>query len=541
MAGASSVSVERTPRLAGLVLRSPLGALVRWVAGIPVSVHAKLLGAFLGVTLLFFVIVAVSLHTIAAVARQTRLLEEAHQRVTWSREIEHALAMQMHFTAMAVLTRDEATIENVLRENNRFNDTLQRLVTAAPPEERALIQDVRVAQDDAMTVVADIANAIRDGRVGEALAALRARQEPLYRRIEAGVGRVMAAEETRMTALNESIDAANAAALRVTATFSAASLALALLCGFVISWSLILPVREAHAFLADVSAGRFGGAIRVANRDEFGDLAERMNHMSRELARLDAEQRATTAALQAANERLAHASRAKSEFLANMSHELRTPLNAILGFTEIALDGLYGEVPPALREPLTDIQTNGAHLLRLINDVLDLSKIEAGRMELAPGEYAPQEIVDTVRASLRSLAAEKGLAFTVDAPPDLPPAWGDGRRISQCLMNLAGNALKFTREGRVEVSVAREGEWLVYRVADTGIGIPPGELASVFDEFRQVDATVTREFGGTGLGLSITRRLVEMHGGRIWVESELGKGSTFSFTVPLRGPGGATA
>ncbi len=537
----STVSVERMPRLAGLVLRSPIGALVRWVAGIPVSVHAKLLGAFLVVTLLFFVIVAVSLNTIAAVARQTRLLDEAHQRVTWSREIEHALAMQMHFTAMAVLTRDEATIENVLRENNRFNDTLQRLETAAPAEERALIQDVRAAQEDAMTVVADIANTIRDGRVDEALTALRAREEPLYRRIEAGVGRVMGAEEARMTALHASIDAANRSALRVTAGFSAASLALALLCGFVISWSFILPVREAHAFLGDVTAGRFGGTIRVPNRDEFGDLAERMNRMSRELGRLDGEQRAAAAALQAANERLAHASRAKSEFLANMSHELRTPLNAILGFTEIALDGLYGDVPAPLREPLTDIQTNGVHLLRLINDVLDLSKIEAGRMELAAGEYSPQEILDTVRASLRSLAAEKGLAFTVRAGAELPPAWGDGRRISQCLMNLAGNALKFTREGRVDVSVACEGDWLVYRVTDTGIGIPAGELHAVFDEFRQVDATVTREFGGTGLGLSITKRLVELHGGRIWVESELGKGSTFFFTVPVQEPGGSPA
>jgi len=195
-------------------------------------------------------------------------------------------------------------------------------------------------------------------------------------------------------------------------------------------------------------------------------------------------------------------------------------------------------VPPKLKEPLADIDVNGRHLLRLINDVLDLSKIEAGRMQLALTDYSVREVVDVVYASLRSLAAEKGLAFIVDVPDDLPVAHGDSGRITQCLMNLAGNAIKFTREGKVEIGVAHAGNELVYRVSDTGIGIPKDELENVFKEFRQVDATVTREYGGTGLGLSITKKFVEMHGGRIWVESEIGKGSTFSFAVPLRTKGG---
>jgi signal transduction histidine kinase len=260
--------------------------------------------------------------------------------------------------------------------------------------------------------------------------------------------------------------------------------------------------------------------------------------MSRELRRLDDEQRVAAETLQSLNDRLALANRAKSEFLANMSHELRTPLNAILGFTEIMLDELYGEVPPSLREPLLDIQTNGRHLLRLINDVLDLSKIEAGRLELGLGEYSVQEIVDVVHASLKSLALEKGLTFTARVDPDIPLARGDGRRLTQCLLNLAGNALKFTRQGRVEIDVGRDGDWLVYRVTDTGIGIPKDEVDKIFDEFRQVDTTITREYGGTGLGLSITKRLVEMHGGRIGVESEPGQGSSFFFTVPLHMEGG---
>ncbi len=144
------------------------------------------------------------------------------------------------------------------------------------------------------------------------------------------------------------------------------------------------------------------------------------------------------------------------------------------------------------------------------------------------------EVIDAVRASLRSLAAGKGLEFTSDVPDDLPVGYGDCGRLTQCLLNLAGNALKFTRQGKVGIGVALEGDELLYRVSDTGIGIPREELEGVFTEFRQVAATVTRQFGGTGLGLSITKKFIEMHGGRIWVESEVGKGSTFFFRVPLR-------
>jgi signal transduction histidine kinase len=235
------------------------------------------------------------------------------------------------------------------------------------------------------------------------------------------------------------------------------------------------------------------------------------------------------------------ASRHKSEFLANMSHELRTPLNAILGFNEMILGEVYGDVPTDLKEPLTDIQNSGKHLLRLINNVLDLAKIEAGRMDLAPVTYSVQDVVEGVRAALRPLAADKGLEFIAVVSDDIPLGYGDAGRITQCLMNLAGNALKFTREGRVEVTAQLEGDLLVYRVVDTGIGIAKDKLDTVFAEFRQGDANITSEFGGTGLGLSITRKFVELHGGRLWVESELGEGSTFFFAIPLRLEGGATA
>ena len=223
------------------------------------------------------------------------------------------------------------------------------------------------------------------------------------------------------------------------------------------------------------------------------------------------------------------ASRHKSDFLASMSHELRTPLNAILGFNEMILGQIYGEVPASMKEPLEDIQTSGKHLLRLINNVLDLAKIEAGRMELALSDYSVQDTVESVRATLRPLAADKGLEFVATVPSDLPLAYGDSGRITQCLMNLAGNSLKFTKAGKVEISVEAMGDLLVYKVADTGIGIPPDKLETVFAEFKQTDATIASEYGGTGLGLSISRKFIEMHGGRIWVESETRQGLDLHF------------
>ena len=520
--------------VAFLLARTPLGALVDWVARVPASVHTKLLASFLVITLLFIAMTGVSLETIQRTAQQSRKMHAAHERVEWSQHVDHTLARQMHFTALALLLRDEASVARILRENNRFNDALARLEAVGTAQERELIQQIRGRQDGVMNAVADIANAIRDGRLDEARAELLDRQERAYQEIEALVARLVQVENSQMLVLKQAVETANFRSIILTACFAALAIVLALLCGFIISWSCLLPLRRADEFLGAVAAGDFTATITVPNRDEFGAQAARMNRMSHELGRLHEEQQQTATALRQLNARLEQASRAKSEFLANMSHELRTPMNAILGFTEMLRDGLYGDVPEGLKEPLDDIQTNGRHLLGLINDVLDLSKIEAGRMDLALEEYSVQDVIDSVRMSLRSLAVERGLEFESRVSPRLPIAYGDARRIRQCLMNLAGNALKFTRQGRVDITVEQQGEELIYRVVDTGIGIPRDELEKVFDEFRQVDATVTREFGGTGLGLSITKRFIEMHGGRIGVESEPGRGSTFWFAVPLR-------
>jgi signal transduction histidine kinase len=228
------------------------------------------------------------------------------------------------------------------------------------------------------------------------------------------------------------------------------------------------------------------------------------------------------------------ASQHKSQFLANMSHELRTPLNAILGYTELILDNIYGEVPDKARVTLERIQNNGRHLLGLINDVLDLSKIEAGQLSLSLTDYSIKDVVHNVYGAVESLATAKNLALKVELPTDLPPARGDERRLTQVLLNLVGNAIKFTDTGEVAIKTSNADGTLTVAVHDTGPGISEADQGKIFEEFQQADSSSTKQKGGTGLGLAIAKRIIEMHGGRLWVESELGHGSTFSFTVPVK-------
>jgi GAF domain-containing protein len=227
------------------------------------------------------------------------------------------------------------------------------------------------------------------------------------------------------------------------------------------------------------------------------------------------------------------ASQHKSQFLANMSHELRTPLNAILGYTELMADGAYGEPSEKMLGILQRLEANGRHLLGLINDVLDLSKIEAGQLELELSDYSVQDIAQTVRSTLEPLAADKKLGFKVEVAPQLPAGRGDGRRLTQVLINLVGNAIKFTDTGEVAIKAEANNGSFHVSVRDTGPGISAADQAKLFQEFQQADNAITRKKGGTGLGLAISKRIIEMHGGRIWVESQPGQGSTFAFTLPV--------
>jgi len=227
------------------------------------------------------------------------------------------------------------------------------------------------------------------------------------------------------------------------------------------------------------------------------------------------------------------ASRHKSEFLANMSHELRTPLNAIIGFSEVLSEGMFGEINEKQTEYLKDILESGRHLLSLINDILDLSKIEAGRMELEPADFDLPRAIGNALILVRERASRRGIRLESTIDERLGMIGGDERKVKQALLNLLSNALKFTPEGgRIDVGASLHDGVAEVSVADTGIGIAPPDQDAVFEEFRQV-GTADKKAEGTGLGLALSRKFIELHGGRIWVKSQMGTGSTFTFTLPL--------
>jgi signal transduction histidine kinase len=253
-----------------------------------------------------------------------------------------------------------------------------------------------------------------------------------------------------------------------------------------------------------------------------------------ENTRLFEEVQARTAELAKTVEDLEIASQHKSQFVANMSHELRTPLAAILGYAELMQEGFYEPLGQKSLDALTRIRSNGNHLLGLINTVLDIAKIESGQFTLNMAEYAIESVVETVRAATESLADTKKLALKTEVAKSLPVGLGDEQRLTQVLLNLVGNAIKFTDTGEVRVTATAVSGHFNVSVADTGPGIPEQERTRIFDQFHQVDSSLTKAKGGTGLGLAIAKQIVEMHGGRIWVESTLGKGSTFQMELPTR-------
>ena len=322
-----------------------------------------------------------------------------------------------------------------------------------------------------------------------------------------------------------------------TAAFLALGVLLAVLAALLLAGRLTRPIRQLHQAAAQVAAGRLDTSTQIRTGDELEDLSNQFNQMAQSLQASVNELEAKVSARTADLER---ATRHKSDFLANMSHELRTPLNAILGFADVLREGMAGPLNADQQEHIADIHASGLHLLSLINDVLDLSKIEAGQLDLETSEFDVPETLNAAVALVRQRAVQKGLQLRVDVQPELADhaLWtADARRFKQVVLNLLSNAVKFTSPGgQVGLQAGlddAEGLWV--QVQDSGIGIAPADHAAVFEEFRQVGAPragAAERAEGTGLGLALVRRLVEQHGGRVTLHSDLGQGATFRFNIP---------
>ncbi len=255
-----------------------------------------------------------------------------------------------------------------------------------------------------------------------------------------------------------------------------------------------------------------------ALRKAYDELEQKVEERTKELAET--------------NKQLVEASNHKSEFLANMSHELRTPLNSIIGYTKLMLDGLEGDINEEQQKDLHTVYNNSTLLLELINGLLDLSRIEAGKVVLSYGTFIISDLLSEVIPGMEQLAREKGLTLTYSAAPGIDSLHADKAKTKQVLINILGNAIKFTNEGSVKLNVAESESDNIFSVTDTGIGIKEEDLEAIFDSFKQVGPAQIAGYEGTGLGLAISKEFIEMQGGKIWVESELGKGSTFTFTLP---------
>jgi len=331
-----------------------------------------------------------------------------------------------------------------------------------------------------------------------------------------------------------------------------AAVAITLVAGWLMSRRITKPISQLASASQRVAQGDLSTPVEVKSSNEVGVLANSFNQMIASLKKsryqlqqwgeeLEKRVEERTAELEHKSQELADTnvhleemSQHKSQFLANMSHELRTPLNSIIGYTKLMLDGLEGDINEEQQKDLHTVYTNSKHLLELINDLLDLSKIEAGKTVLSYEVFAISDLLAEVIPGMEQLAGDKGSTLTYSIASNIGSPYADRAKTKQVLINIIGNAIKFTTEGSVKLNVTETDSDFVFSVTDTGMGIKKDNLEVIFDSFKQVGPAQVAGYEGTGLGLAISKQFIETQGGRIWVESEFGKGSTFTFTLPKK-------
>ena len=506
----------------GLVSRV-MSPFVSLVSRVPARVQFKLLTAFLAIAMLLIMVGAVGLQVLSGVYQRAEELVKLQRKIEAYRQVQHDTTTQLYSVASALLSADDRTLSSTLRQLNQFGYDVDRLQFVAK-DEVELLGRFRQDYERFIEIVTRVVDLIRAGSAAEARDLQAAQAAPLADRLERLTNQLVNKAEADMVAGIEASTQAYANAQSVVVAFALASIALALGLGYVISWSVVGPVRQIEARLDRLSAGDFTQRVHVANRDELGTLATNVNKMCEELGHLYGQIEA--------------ASQHKSQFLASMSHELRTPLNAIIGLTEMMVTNAARFGTEKALEPLRRVNAAGTHLLNLINEILDLSKIEAGKLELNPEPVNLARLVDEVIGTAEQLAEKNQNRLIVDAPESLGALTADPMRLKQILLNLLSNACKFTKGGEVALRVRKVADgrnWIELAVADTGIGLTAEQQAKLFQEFTQADSLTARRYGGTGLGLALSRKLARMMGGDVTVTSEPGNGSVFT----VRLPGGA--
>jgi signal transduction histidine kinase/methyl-accepting chemotaxis protein len=685
---------------------SLLQLLPRIVARVPAKVHAKLLIAFFAITVLLIALGAVGLQALSDTNRRAKDLVELQRKIAAYRQLQHDTTAQLYSVASALLVHDDRTLDATLRQLNQFGYDLDRLQFVAK-DEVELLSQVRKDYDQFIQVVSQSVELIRAGKIAEGNQLQIAQANPLAERLERLMNQLVNRAEADMVASIEASETAYAHSRRIVIGFAVGSIALALLLGYAISWSVVGPVQQMDARFEEIASGNFSQRIDVPNRDELGTLAGNLNRMSEELGRLYQQLEARTGelarlveelkalgdvgqavsstldlqtvltavvaravelsatqggviyeydeqtrefhltashhmhaelneALQAtpiqlgegavgqaaamrapvqiadalndpeyslerlrpifarsgyrsilavpmlrerqiigglvvlSNElgnfstevvnllqtfaaqsvlaiqnarlfreieeksrQLEVANRHKSDFLANVSHDLRTPLNSIIGFTRIVLRRTGDQIADLQKENLQKVLISSEHLLKLINGLLDLAKIEAGKMDLIAETVRVADVVSMATATVEPLLKDGRVRFVKDIPSDLPPLKTDRDKLKQILLNLLSNAAKFTEYGEIHVSARQENGTLRLAISDTGIGMKKEALDHIFEEFSQAEKTTASKYGGTGLGLAIVKKFTNLMGGDIVVESEEGKGSRFTITIPM--------
>ena len=494
--------------------------LVGSVARLPVRVQTKLLIAFLAIVALLIALGAVGLYTLSGVNQRTEELIRSERKIAAYRQVQHDTTSQLYSISSALLVSDERTLDSALRQLNQFGYDLERLQFVAKDEIK-LLGKVREEYDRFIAVVTRVVELIRGGHVEEAREAQLKEARPLANRLERLTNELVNKAEADVVAGIEASGEAYRTSQTIVIAFVVGAIALALILGRTISWSLIGPIREIDARLSEIASGDFTQRVAVGNRDELGALAANVNRTSEQLGDL--------------YRQLEMASEHKSAFLASMSHELRTPLNAIIGYSEMLYEAAQDEGQEEFLPDLAKIRDAGRHLLGLINDILDLSKIEAGKMDLYLEEVDLAGLLDEVRAIVEPLMAANANRLEIVCPAAVGMFYTDRTKLKQSLLNLLSNAGKFTHDGRVKLEVRPALTEISFIVSDTGIGMTEEQQGRLFQAFSQADASTTRQYGGTGLGLAISRHFCEMLGGSIAVESAPGRGSTFTITLSDRG------